>query len=86
VTAAEAAKVYLDRVHQGNPAKALWTARRREHVLEPLPRDAIRAQEGFAWVAATCGLEGVTVTDEGGAVVLVAWHDVLPPTPIERIA
>lgn len=80
MTPVDAARVYLERVHGGDARRALWTARRREHFLEPFPRDVIRAQTGFAWIGATCGIEGVMVTNEGGSVVLVAWPEVLPPS------
>lgn len=83
MTALEAAMAHLDRNHGGDSLHALWTARRRENVLEALQKDILVSQPYPPWYAATCDLQGITVTDVGGSVVLVPWSSIFTPEPQE---
>lgn len=71
-----AARAYLS-MHGNSVERARDYACLRNRVLEPLPRNFVRAQAWpTAWHAATCDRRGVHLLDSGGHVELVSW-DVL---------
>ncbi len=81
----EAALAYLHDLHAGDARHAMWTARRRQMVPEPLPVQFIQSQPGtVAWTGASCDDLGIYPSSSDGAVAFVPWDLVLKTQPKDQ--